>query len=249
MGLFKKKTEAEQARDKQWKLDRSLLDACKIMDLEKMRTAIASGANPNSDGWMSTSYTNFSPLRHMTALGVCLFYRFKKGAQFLLDECGADINYVSSVQRTALHTMADAGDGDGVKFLLDKCADTNIQDKNFNTAAMLAEAKGHLGIAQYIRSHGQKVQSADEVTGWVLLTPDTMAMSEDLDEKGFQRMTEIFNFKARMRHVIVSNDRGEVIEMSESFDKIKIYPVTLSTPVAEAEKIFKKLGGALPKIG
>lgn len=248
MGLFKKKTEEEKERQQQKKLTRKLIEACREKNTEKMREILAAGANPNGEGWTRLGRSEAKYL--VSALGLCAYSGFIGGMKLLLEECGADINLDVAGTGTALHKAAEAGNGESTQYLVSRGVDVNIKNSSMDTAADVAESKGYIGIANYLREEGyqQKLRAGivNNNDNWSLMMEDTVAHTHEDRQTGI-RLTECFNFRVEKRLSIVAKMDGEVLNYDLTpFTDVQEGPMRASVATAEAQ--LKRLGGIAPKV-
>jgi ankyrin repeat protein len=114
--------------------DSSLLDTLRAGDINGLRTALASGADPNSK-----DDTGATPLMYAAA------YASANDVRLLLD-AGAAVNAANAYGSTAL--MWGAGDPDKVRLLLERGALPNARAVDRTTALLVA---ARLGSAQSMR--------------------------------------------------------------------------------------------------
>ena len=72
---------------------------------------------------------------------------------FLVEECGAHVNYRNAEGMTPLAAAAREGYGDIVEYLLAKGADPNLDAPGWAKPLSLAEHRGHSEIAELLRRH------------------------------------------------------------------------------------------------
>jgi len=72
---------------------------------------------------------------------------------FLIEECGADVNYRNDEGITPLAASAREGYRDIVEYLLAKGADPNLDAPDWAKPLSLADHRGHADIANLLRRH------------------------------------------------------------------------------------------------
>ncbi|MEZ0261421.1 MAG: ankyrin repeat domain-containing protein [Alphaproteobacteria bacterium] len=120
-----------------------------------------------------------------------------------LVEHGADINARNAAGETALHLVAAKGHANLVKYLMDKGADITAANINMNTPADVAE-KDFPRIADMIKGVTAAPSVPAVPSDWSLTEPDEVARVKDKTLIGY-RVTEIFNFSARLYTQIARN--------------------------------------------
>ena len=71
---------------------------------------------------------------------------------------GAHVNTKGEDQWTPLHWAAAHGNLETAKFLLEKGADTEVQDNAGRTPLMHACSEGHKDVASHLIEHGEQLQ-------------------------------------------------------------------------------------------
>jgi ankyrin repeat protein len=72
---------------------------------------------------------------------------------FLVEECGAKVNYRNDEGITPLAAAAREGHRDIVEYLLAKGADPNLDAPDWAKPLSLADHRGHADIANLLRRH------------------------------------------------------------------------------------------------
>lgn len=222
-----------------------------------VRLLVERGADPNGNG---KQYPLTTAVRHncggavtaLLELGAKL-ERLKYGDEALLliaakngqgdimqalVEHGADINARTPAGETALHLVAAKGHANLVKYLMDKGADINAANVNMNTPADVAE-KDFPRIADMIKSTQAPALPVPAVSSdWSLTEPDEVARVKDKALIGY-RVTEIFNFSARLYTQIARNlDTGAESQSVKGFAELGD-----GAAVEAAHAALVKLGG------
>lgn len=159
-------------------------------------------------------------------------------AQALLDK-GALIEACDSSGRTALHCAAEKDHFRIVQLLLDRGANPDTKDVSGKTPLETAlEKKSEKSVE--ILSHAQPKKSAAPTEPpsetWSLQNSATLAHVTPLPGVG-RLLTEVFNFAACERRMIVEKNGVDSIGPTENFD-------TLTEPALQAAwDKFKSLGG------
>jgi uncharacterized protein len=256
MGFFK--TEKE-------KLQRRFHRAREHEDIEKLRAAIAEGADIEDKGgsYYSALYRAVdnrqkecvavlleckADVNVKTSAGhTCLMEAAKDGSfeiAKILIAYGADVNAARKDDgETALHMAAKYGRGDVVKLLLEKGADSKAADHRMNTPADLAD-KDHPRLADLIRGkQPDDFRKAAEAPteGWHLTARDEVANIVDKGEIGY-RLTEVFNFGSRIYMRIAHNMKtGAESQSLRFFDEF-----TDRAAIDRAQQALTRLGGDAP---
>lgn len=227
-------------------------------NLEKMRAAIAAGADANhNDGDLlyMAAYGGFvegvelllgqgaNPNAKISSGHSALMEAARDGntriVQLLLD-AGADIHAKQDDGRTALHHAAERGRGATIRLLLDRGADPMATDNKMNTAADVAE-KEHPRVADLIRGK-QPVdfrKLAEQPTErWHLTAKDEVSAVTEKPAIGY-RLTEIFNFGAgtytRIAHNMKTGAESQSLRFMDEF--------TNRAALDNARAMLVKLGG------
>ncbi len=116
------------------------LAAARQADLEVMRLLLENGADPK----MNTPL-NITPL--MLAAGIAWASNQDRASEeqvlevvkMLVEEQGADVNFVADTGETAMHAAAYRGANSVVQYLFDKGAKLDVQDKSGRTPLKVAE--------------------------------------------------------------------------------------------------------------
>ena len=118
----------------------AFLFAAKAGDVEAMRLLLKLGADPNIN-----TGTNITPL--MAAAGIAWASNQERASEehvleavkLLVEECGADVNFVADTGETAMHAAAYRGANSVVQYLFDKGAKLDVVDKSGRTPLTIAE--------------------------------------------------------------------------------------------------------------
>jgi ankyrin repeat protein len=118
----------------------AFLFAAKSADLEVMRYLKENGADPE----MKTGL-NISAL--MLASGIAWASNQDRASEeqvleavkFLVEECGADVNFVADTGETAMHAAAYRGANSVIQYLFDKGAKLDVQDLSGRTPLQVAD--------------------------------------------------------------------------------------------------------------
>lgn len=116
------------------------LAAARQADIEVMRLLLEQGADPK----MNTPL-NITPL--MLAAGIAWASNQDRASEeqvleavtMLVDELGADVNFVADTGETAMHAAAYRGANSVVQYLFDKGAKLDVQDKSGRTPLQVAD--------------------------------------------------------------------------------------------------------------
>ncbi len=118
----------------------AFLLAAKSGDIEVLRLLKQLGADPNIN-----TGVNITPL--MAAAGIAWASNQDRASEeqaletvkFLVEECGADVNFVADTGETAMHAAAYRGANSIVQYLFDKGAKLDVADKTGRTPLKIAE--------------------------------------------------------------------------------------------------------------
>ena len=118
----------------------AFLFAAKSADVEVMRLLLENGAD-----WRINTDLNITPL--MAAAGISWASNQDKASEaqvleavkLLVEECGADVNFVADTGETAMHAAAYRGANSVVQYLVDKGAKLDVVDKAGRTPLKVAE--------------------------------------------------------------------------------------------------------------
>jgi uncharacterized protein len=118
----------------------AFLFAAKANDIEAMRLLLENGADPKIN-----TGTNITPL--MASAGIAWASNQERAGEpqvlevvkFLVEELGADVNFVADTGETALHAAAYRGVDTVVQYLFDKGAKLDVQDKSGRTPLQVAD--------------------------------------------------------------------------------------------------------------
>jgi len=231
MGFFPTEKERWQKR---------LYKARERGDVDKMRAAIAAGADVNhneGDLLYMAAYSGFvegvallldhgaNPNAKISSGHSALMEAARDGntriAQLLLDK-GADINAKQDDGKTALHHAAERGRGSTIRLLLDRGADPLATDNKMNTPADSAE-KEYPRVADLIRGkQPEDFRKPPDVpaTGWHLTAKDEVSSITEKPAIGY-RLTEIFNFGAgtytRIAHNMKTGSESQSMRFLDEF--------------------------------
>ena len=142
----------------------AFLFAAKVADVEVMRLLLEHGADP-------TIYTddNITPL--MAAAGISWASNQERASEaqvleavtLLVEEHGADVNFVSDVGETAMHAAAYRGANSVVQYLFDQGAQLDVVAKDGRTPLRVADGveygnsfAAHPRTAELLRTLGAK---------------------------------------------------------------------------------------------
>lgn len=143
----------------------AFLSAAKVADLEVMRLLLQNGADPTIN-----TGVNITPL--MAAAGIAWASNQERASEvqvlgavkLLVEEVGADVNFVADTGETAMHAAAYRGANSVVQYLFDKGAKLDVVDKSGRTPLTVTEgveygnsfaAQPH--TAELLRKLGAKV--------------------------------------------------------------------------------------------
>jgi ankyrin repeat protein len=118
----------------------AFLSAAKVADLEVMRLLRQNGADPTIN-----TGVNITPL--MAAAGIAWASNQERASEaqvldavkWLVEELGADVNFVADTGETAMHAAAYRGANTVVQYLFDKGAKLDVADKSGRTPLTVAE--------------------------------------------------------------------------------------------------------------
>ncbi|HTM13214.1 MAG TPA: ankyrin repeat domain-containing protein [Bryobacteraceae bacterium] len=134
----------------------AFLFAAKAADVEAMRLLLKLGADPNIN-----TGVNITPL--MAAAGIAWASNQERASEeqvleavkLLVEECGADVNFVADTGETAMHAAAYRGANSVVQYLFDKGAKLDVVDKSGRTPLTIAEG------VEYGNSFAAQPQTAE----------------------------------------------------------------------------------------
>lgn len=238
MGFFP--SEEEKKEKRQQKLNKLLFKS----DAEKIRAALAAGADPeaakNKDGWspvyMHASNGNRECLAALLAHGANPDNGTSNGTTPLvisvrncnsecmkaLVEAGADVNaQPTNGGFSALHWAAYWGHGNDIQYLLEKGIDRNLVDQQMNTAADTADKHNYPRLGDLIRGKPrvENKPAPEKSNGWTKTAVDEIARVTEKKSIGY-RLTEIFNFKTAMyTHIAANMVTGAESQSMRSFDE------------------------------
>lgn len=244
---------------KQERLDNKLFKALSARDMDKTREALDAGAAIEAKGhwsWAFHAVNNkfpealplliergcpvdmpgpygYTPLRMACAGG-------QVAAAKLLLEKGAQIDHPDENGFTPLHGAAQAGKMDMIVFLIDAGADMNARDRHMNTAADVAN-KQYPRIAEYLwEKMGVETSAVAPASedGWHVTGENEIAHVSSKPAIGY-RMTEVFNFSAKIYTHIAENTRTHAESNSvKTFDEL-----AGSLILEQAFEAFRARGG------
>jgi hypothetical protein len=199
--------------------------------LEIARLLLDRGAKPFFDNsWRSVTHTLFSS---------AVNNGYYEMADMLLQRKPDFLNQQTGGY-TPMARMAEVGNIEAIKYLLEKGADTTIKTHENRTPYFLAQKEGRQDVmdllAPYYVSPVEKLPvAAMGEEGWKKLADDRIANVMIEKDIGY-KITEIFNFTARERRTICLNieSKHEVIE-TKDFDEIS-NKALLETALAELQK-------------
>ena len=118
----------------------AFLFAAKANDIEVMRLLLEHGADPTIN-----TYTNITPL--MASAGIAWASNQERASEaqvlevvkMLVEELGADVNFVADTGETAMHAAAYRGVNTVVQYLFDKGAKLDVVDKTGRTPLQVAD--------------------------------------------------------------------------------------------------------------
>ena len=118
----------------------AFLFAAKAGDVDAMRLLLKMGADPKIN-----TGVNITPL--MAAAGIAWASNQERASEeqvleavkLLVEECGADVNFVADTGETAMHAAAYRGANSVVQYLFDKGAKLDVVDKSGRTPLTIAE--------------------------------------------------------------------------------------------------------------
>jgi ankyrin repeat protein len=118
----------------------AFLFAAKVADVEVMRLLLANGADPKIN-----TGVNITPL--MAAAGIAWASNQDRASEeqvldavkLLVEELGADVNFVADTGETAMHAAAYRGANTVVQYLFDKGAKLDVVDKSGRTPLQVAD--------------------------------------------------------------------------------------------------------------
>lgn len=134
----------------------AFLFAAKAGDVEVMRLLLKLGADPKIN-----TGVNITPL--MAAAGIAWASNQERASdeqvleavKLLVEECGADVNFVADTGETAMHAAAYRGANNVVQYLFDKGAKLDVVDKSGRTPLTIAEG------VEYGNSFAAQPQTAE----------------------------------------------------------------------------------------
>jgi len=132
------------------------LFAAKVSDIEAMRLLLKLGADPKIN-----TGVNITPL--MAAAGIAWASNQERASEeqvlevvkMLVEELGADVNFVADTGETAMHAAAYRGANNVVQYLFDKGAKLDVVDKSGRTPLTIAEG------VEYGNSFAAQPQTAE----------------------------------------------------------------------------------------
>lgn len=163
-------------------LENQLIDAAKIGNVKKVRSALAEGANVNAkdnDGHTALIYAAGVGHADVAKLlldkganieakakdkwgGTALIYAAMYGnadvVKLLLDK-GANIEAKDNNGETALFWAAESGYADTVKLLLDRCANIEAKEDDGSTALMEVAGDGKTDIVKLLLDKGANIEA------------------------------------------------------------------------------------------
>jgi len=118
----------------------AFLFAAKVADVEVMRLLLENGADPRIN-----TGVNITPL--MAAAGIAWASNQDRASEqqvleavkLLVEELGADVNFVADTGETAMHAAAYRGANSVVQYLFDKGAKLDVADKSGRTPLRVAD--------------------------------------------------------------------------------------------------------------
>jgi len=130
----------------------SLFKACRKGEIESVKRFLDKGANVNSRDHSRNSL-----------LGIAAKSGHLDLVKFLLDK-GAEINGIdatNAVNRTPLMEACGVGHFEIVKLLVELGADSNLKNRNWETALALASSRGRVEIVQFLLENGADTKVED----------------------------------------------------------------------------------------
>ena len=118
----------------------AFLFAAKANDIEAMRLLIENGADPKIN-----TYANITPL--MASAGIAWASNQERASEaqvlevvkMLVEEIGADVNFIADTGESAMHAAAYRGVNTVVQYLFDKGAKLDVVDKSGRTPLQVAD--------------------------------------------------------------------------------------------------------------
>lgn len=252
--------------DKKDKLLWTAVRACEHRDAEKLRRAIADGADVNgrtkvgtplemavrkdfTDGIRILLENKADPEltykdNRSTSLMEAVSNSYYDAAKLLLEH-GAKVNATRTDGQTALHLAGYHGRGDLAKLLLANGADPNIADNRMNTPYDAANGR-YSRVAELIHSHQKKPEApkpapVEPVLGWQLTARDEVSNIVERPGIGY-RLMEIFNFGSGTYTRIAQNlETGAESQSLRFFDEFAD-----RSSIDRAEAALVRLGGDPP---
>ena len=134
----------------------AFLFAAKVADVEAMRLLVKLGADPKIN-----TGVNITPL--MAAAGIAWASNQERAGEeqvleavkLLVEDLGADVNFVADTGETAMHAAAYRGANSVVQYLFDKGAKLDVQDKSGRTPLRVADG------VEYGNSFAAQPQTAE----------------------------------------------------------------------------------------
>jgi len=134
----------------------AFLFAARAADVDAMRLLLELGADPKIN-----TGVNITPL--MTAAGIAWASNQDRASEeqvleavkLLVEELGADVNFVADTGETAMHAAAYRGANSVVQYLFDKGAKLDVADKSGRTPLTVAEG------VEYGNSFAAQPQTAE----------------------------------------------------------------------------------------
>ena len=249
------------------KLAQRLHKAIDNNNLEKLQACLAEGASPNltryspygSPPLHRASWENFTEgVKCLLASGAtvnepgqnvsALHYAVERDNLVMVNallEAGADVNMKRYDGYTPLHLAAQRGKSNIIRALIAEGADIAATDQHMNTAADLAE-KEYPRVADMIRGFVPAEEKLLEPvakaeaghTDWSLTGAEEIACVSVKATIGY-RLTEIFNFRARIytriAHNLASGAESQSVRFFDEF--------TNRFAIDDAQRSFLALGG------
>jgi len=254
--------EDKQARQ-QTRLNRMLFKN----NIEKIRTALSAGADPNvlrDDEGRSALFLHASQdradivallLEHharpdfgMENGNTPLMITARNGHENivrLLCEKGADLNLQCNGNGwSALHNAAYWGRGNILRYMVERGADLDLLDHRMNSAADIAEKEKYPGVVAFLRGDKAKPAAlpAPEDTGWHLTAKDEVTQVSEKPAIHY-RLTEVFNFSKGLYTHIATN----TVSGAESQSMLPMRELPSMQMIRTAMEELTRLGGELPE--